>query len=409
MMIAPPHILKRMNLSPDTLLKCLYVSVLISICGLVFSIAVSSIAFGAASLFWVLLLVIYPERVEMRNSIVMFFLLYVVVDFLSSIFSIDAVGSFIGMKRLALFFNIYYTMSVAGSSKRILHILIAFVTAVSLASLIELITGKFAVSLSERLAIFQNYMTEGGIKMFALLITLPLLIHRETSLRLRVWFTLLLLPISFALVLTQTRSSWIGAIGGIIVIGLLKEKKAIVALLVVIIVFALFAPHPLQVRAMSIFDTQQTSNLARIHMAKTGLKIFRDFPILGTGDVDLHALYVHYTKPIDPGEGGHLHNNIIQALVTLGAVGFLVLMALYAAIGQSLWKMYKVAQSSWLYGSVCLGGVAAYAGFHLNGLFEYNFGDHEIAAILWFVIGLCYSAGHLCTAEQQKNMLYTKD
>jgi hypothetical protein len=39
-----------------------------------------------------------------------------------------------------------------------------------------------------------------------------------------------------------------------------------------------------------------------------------------------------------------------------------------------------------------LGALASYLGFQVNGLFEWNFGDAEIAMLLWLTVGLALSA-----------------
>ena len=42
----------------------------------------------------------------------------------------------------------------------------------------------------------------------------------------------------------------------------------------------------------------------------------------------------------------------------------------------------------WLGGALAAGILGAYAGFHVLGLVEYNFGDHEVMVIVWFLVGL---------------------
>ena len=179
---------------------------------------------------------------------------------------------------------------------------------------------------------------------------------------------------------------------GVVTIAVLRYKKALIALLALLIVFALFAPADFTTRATSMFDPNMKSNLARIHMISTGWRMFLDRPITGTGDIDLRKLYETYIVPIDSGEGGHLHNNYMMLLVTLGGIGFLVTMTMFVKIFIVEYRAEKAARAHWLYGSIALGAVAAYAGFLVNGLFEWNFGDHEIAVYLWCTVGLALVA-----------------
>ena len=46
----------------------------------------------------------------------------------------------------------------------------------------------------------------------------------------------------------------------------------------------------------------------------------------------------------------------------------------------------------WLEGSLALGALAVFVGFHINGLFEWNFGDQEIILLFWFTVGITLAA-----------------
>jgi O-antigen ligase len=238
-------------------------------------------------------------------------------------------------------------------------------------------------------------MTEGGIKMFTLLMLIPFLMHSDTPKKWKLFAVIGSVIMILGLVVTQTRSSWLGFIAGIITIGLLKNKKIIYALILLVVVFVLIAPSDFRTRAASIFDPHMTSNLSRIHMLTTGWRMFLDHPIVGTGDIDLKRLYVTYITPIDEGEGGHLHNNFMMLLVTLGIVGFAATTALFIKIFLVEIEAVRSTRTHWLYGSITLGAVASYIGFHVNGLFEWNFGDHEIAVLLWFTVGMALTSTKL--------------
>ncbi|MBI3194820.1 MAG: hypothetical protein HYZ34_10205, partial [Ignavibacteriae bacterium] len=105
--------------------------------------------------------------------------------------------------------------------------------------------------------------------------------------------------------------------------------------------------------------------------------------------------YITYTTPIDDAEGGHLHNNFMMLLVTLGAVGIIATMTLFIKIFMFEYDAVKSTSEHWLYGSIALGCLASYIGFHINGLFEWNFGDHEIAVLLWLTVGLTLAVKNL--------------
>jgi O-antigen ligase len=123
-------------------------------------------------------------------------------------------------------------------------------------------------------------------------------------------------------------------------------------------------------------------------MWTTGWRMFLDYPIVGTGDIDLKELYLQYTIPIDPDEGGHLHNNFVQLLVTLGIVGFMAVVAIFVRMVLYELSVFRQVRERPIAESIALGAIAIFIGFQINGLFEWNFGDQEIVVLLWFSLGL---------------------
>ncbi|MDD8017347.1 MAG: O-antigen ligase family protein, partial [Bacteroidota bacterium] len=163
--------------------------------------------------------------------------------------------------------------------------------------------------------------------------------------------------------------------------------------------FTLFAPEHQLERAKSIVDLSQPSNYGRLNMWTTGFQIWKDYPILGTGDIDLHVLYEQYKKPDDQEFGGHLHNNFVHLLVTLGAVGFCVVMALWGKILHVAYSIFKKNRTDVFIKNIALGSLAVFVGFMVNGIFEWNFGDHEIMVFVWFSVGLGLAANFVKEKE----------
>jgi hypothetical protein len=58
-----------------------------------------------------------------------------------------------------------------------------------------------------------------------------------------------------------------------------------------------------------------------------------------------------------------------------------------------------LTKHDWLLGSLSLGALASYAGFHIMGLFEWNFGDHEIAVLLWLTVGLSLASAKIMAGQ----------
>jgi len=396
------------NLPPPTLfrsagfLHLLYFFAILAAVSITFSVAISSIAMGTAIILWLVRLIATKGKSFPNTTLDTLFLLYAAAEILVAAFSPEPLNSLINAKRLFLISFVYLILTTVDNEEK-LKAAVAFLCAVAAGlSFVEMfslteIGGHFL-----RVSLFQYFLTEGGIKMIALLLLIPLIMHEHTPRSWRIFAALCCIPLLIGLILTQTRSSWLGFIAGIIAIGIVRSKKILLVLLLLLVLFCAFAPTDFRTRAASIFDPTMTSNLTRIHMVTTGWKMFLDRPLTGFGDVDLRKYYVTYIVPLDTAEGGHLHNNIMMLLVTLGIFGFAAIMAVFVKIFLMERNALIAASGRWLEESVALGCFAAYISFHINGLFEWNFGDHEIAVLLWFTVGLALVSERLAKAHSSE-------
>lgn len=141
-------------------------------------------------------------------------------------------------------------------------------------------------------------------------------------------------------------------------------------------------------RLASMFDIYHDTNFERLSIWKTGIRIFKDHPIIGVGDIDLGDYFRTYKDYFFKENYGHLHNNFLQWLVTLGIVGFVVIIFLMYKIFIKLIRIYKNYTNNSLASSVALGTLAGFVAFLIAGLGEYNYGDQEIITVVWFLIGL---------------------
>lgn len=143
-----------------------------------------------------------------------------------------------------------------------------------------------------------------------------------------------------------------------------------------------------QSRLLAIFDPYHPSNFGRLSLWRAGIKIFQHHPIFGVGDIDLAELYKQYKEPYHKEIQGHLHNNFIHVLATLGLFGLLAVIYLFYKIIIIDLRIYNQVKDKTFVSSYALGAIAAFCGFIISGLTELNFWDHEIATLIWFTFGL---------------------
>ncbi len=254
--------------------------------------------------------------------------------------------------------------------------------------------------LIRRIELLQNYMTGGGLLMMTGLAALAGVLALPRG-RMRWALIVILFPILLSLLLTMTRSAWLGFIAGSAVILRLKYRRGGILILVVAAVFYFLLPGVMKERLGSILDPQYSSNYERIAMWEKGLDLVGRHPLLGVGDRDLARISEDDWQ--EPLGWGHLHDNFLMFAVIWGLPGLILGSALLLWAG---WLLLRAWQSLprpgigadppadepyrrvWV-----LSGIGVWTGFMVLGLFDWNFGDAEPVLLLWLVTGIALSAG----------------
>ena len=367
-----------------------------------FSIAVNSLSLGLMALCWILLMILERRWSVVSTPYDWFFLAWIVAEYLSTAFSENAPQSLFFSKRLLLIGVVYFFathITSEGKAKLVVLTLLGAATAVSLLGVGKLVRAMVVDGTEEvtRLGIFQFYMTTSELLMIALLLTLPFVVHPRTPSRWRIAGMLAVIPMGIALYATVTRGAYLAAGAGILFIALVRNIKLIIPLVLLVALLVLFAPPYVQQRLASITDIHHPENATRVMLWSTGITIFEHFPVVGVGDIDLRELYDRYATVVNPEHHGHLHNVPLQILVTLGIVGFCAVYALFVKIAVTEWRVFALLRDEWFRGSVALGALAVFVGFHVMGLTEWSFGDQEVVILLWITVGMSLAVGRMAT------------
>lgn len=212
----------------------------------------------------------------------------------------------------------------------------------------------------------------------------------------RRWSAAWLLPIELllgaALVLSMSRSAWLGTLCGLgVLAGLLRSRRTLIPALGAAAAL-LFAPLPeVRERVDSMFELESVSHSFRIEMALTGMRIVADHPLTGVGPGQISAVYRQYTPDTLGSEEYfvHLHNNFIQIAAERGLpalFAFLWFLAVLARDLRSFMRSVNPAQRD-----LAALAISALVSFLVFGMFEYNFGDSEPLMFLLFLISLPYA------------------
>jgi O-antigen ligase len=374
----------------------LVVAATLFLSSLFFSIAVNSLSLGLMALAWLGIMLAQRKNLLVATPLEWVFLAYVAAELLSTAFSVRPYQSLLFSKRLLLIAVVYFFASMTTTEKRAKWYIAVLLGSAAIVGLIGVLKLIFAdPETTKRLGIFQFYMTTSELMMMAGLLVVPFIIHPKTPTNVR-WFCIAgSVPILISLYATVTRGAYLATAAGLLFIAFVRNRKLLVPFLIVVVLLALFAPPYVQDRLKSIIDLAHPENASRLTLWGAGLRIFVDHPIVGVGDIDLHELFVQYSPPGSELPWGHVHNVLLQFLVTLGGVGFLVIVAMFVWIFVVEWRIYRKVREDWLAGSFVLGSLALFVGFQTNGLTEWSFGDQEVVLLFWTTLGLTLALGGL--------------
>jgi len=190
------------------------------------------------------------------------------------------------------------------------------------------------------------------------------------------WQLVVTLVVTLTLLLTFTRSVWLGWVAAAATVLLMTRARARIALyaLPVLILFVTFLPLSLFSRLMSTFDTSQSSNFDRIRMVEAGVEMIRDHPLLGVGPANVKEVYPLYRRQDAPRpRPPHLHNNVVQLWAERGILGLAAYVLLLTLFLRECARARRGPQRMW--GEI---GIAVAVSLTVAGLFEFNFGDTEV-------------------------------
>lgn len=208
--------------------------------------------------------------------------------------------------------------------------------------------------------------------------------------------------VTLALLLTFTRSAWLGWIVAVFVLILAARPRWIVLAVPLLVLFIDFTPIDLFSRAVSAFDTRQSSNLDRIRMFQAGVEIIRDYPLLGVGPGNVKEVYPLYRRHDAPRfRIPHLHNNLVQIWAERGVLGLGAYLILLGLVVRECLRHWRGPARSW-----AEAGLAVTVALAVAGLFEFNFGDTEVFYLFLDLLALMVASIEAATGAGVSSPLY---
>jgi O-antigen ligase len=350
------------------------------------SIAAADILLTIAAILWVGLLVRNRERVEVPP---MFWPLaaYAGATLVAAFFSVDPRTSLIDSKQLVLLIIVPLTYRLFRGPRALLAVdVIITIGALSATwGIIQYLILNFDHLGRRPAGALGHYMTYSGLLMLVACAAVSRVMFAKHH---RAWAALVLPALVLALLFTFTRSAWVGACVGIGLLFLLRDFRLLGLLPVALAGFLAFAPAELTARLYSTFSLTDPSNVDRVAMMKSGLRIIKDDPLTGVGPNMIIEVYPHYRDKTAVNQlNPHLHNVPLQIAAERGLPALLVWIWFIATLVRDFLRRRKSDSPS-----LPNAGLAVIGAMLAAGLFEYNFGDSEFLMLFLVLVTLPYAA-----------------
>jgi O-antigen ligase len=378
------------------------ISLAVSLLFFMVSISLTQIFLSVSLILWVILLL----QKKLKISFPSFFLpllVYAALSLISAIFSVNREISLKDSKELLLYLLVPIAWGAFVQTRDIARANLALLISGCLDSLYALGQFVFKTSAEERITGFMgHYMTQAGILLlFSLFALSQCLFSKDKGKYL--WGAGALLAL-LALIVTLTRSAWVGFAAAVLVILFLYKPKSLIVIPVLAVVIFFLSPQVIKSRALSIFSLKSFSNRLRVEYLRAGIKIIKDYPILGSGPdtVDLVFQDPKYGLSEEAKNNVHLHNNFTQIAAERGIPTLLVWVVFQVWTFIALLKLLKNKEPSLF--SLTAAALAAILALITAGLFEYNFADSEITTLFLYLITIPFASFKIQEKAKEKQV-----
>jgi uncharacterized protein (TIGR03382 family) len=186
---------------------------------------------------------------------------------------------------------------------------------------------------------FMAAPSAGGAMMFGLLSAAWLRRERRAQAGARTWPAIALALCGLALLATFSRQAWLGALAGLIVLGLRSRRGGMLGLLALLAVVVAFAPVPghggtFASYLVSSADSTTTSTGTRLGLLEGAVGFVGERPLLGVGPGQYGSL--------NPDPQNHpifyAHNVVVDMAVEAGILAAVALVALFAVAIARAWN-----------------------------------------------------------------------
>jgi putative inorganic carbon (hco3(-)) transporter len=367
---------------------------LAGIAGLLLFVGALQVSIAAASIMlaftlgcWALFAMVHHERLAVPR---LFWPLvaYAAVTLVSAAASPDPEASFIDSKQLVVFLLVpmVYQFARGDRARTVLQVIITVGAASAAWGIVQYGLLNYNNLGQRPQGVLSHYMTYSGLLLLVAAATVARLLFDDRD---RAWPAVVTPALLVAIVLSFTRSAWVGAAVAVTLLVTMKDIRLLPVIPMTAALFLLVAPPQIAHRFYSMFDPQDPTSRDRIAMLREGAAMIQARPLTGVGPNMVERVYPQYRDPtavekVNP----HLHNVPLQIAAERGLPALGIWTWFIAVAGLDLIRLQKRTRHR----ALTAAALAALAGMLAAGLFEHNFGDSEFLMLLLVIVTLPFAA-----------------
>lgn len=225
---------------------------------------------------------------------------------------------------------------------------------------------------------------------------LMLLIYRRGWAR--YWVAGGLSAIMLAQVLTTSRSGWIGTAATLALIGILVDRRILIALFGGMTVSLISLWQVLLPRLQTFLNADFHSNRNRMLVWRSALDMIRERPLTGWGPGTWQVVYPKFENPIILESLPHAHNMYLMIGAEFGLIALIVLLGVFLSLVVK--TIRATAATPWRRHVVILG--CTIVGYLVIGMFDFIFTEGRNSILFFSMLGMLVAMRRFRPAPSRK-------
>jgi len=216
-------------------------------------------------------------------------------------------------------------------------------------------------------------------------------------------YLVLAVPPFASLLMTLSRSGWIGFAAAFLVFIFFAEKRLLPVIVLLGVLAFPFLPQTVYRRILTITNPADSSIATRFDEYKTVLPLLKDFWVTGLGlgnDVFTSALGNYYIFV----KGGkilqHSHNLYLQIWIETGIAGILSFLAFLGATFKKCIRIIYNTRDRFVK-NILIAGISSLSGILTIGAAEYVWFYPRVMLFFWAVVGIILAAFNILKKEAE--------